>query len=510
MDENMIFELKPQFDYESECKSVELEIINPKNLVDARLDQIDNQIADLDISIDKLTNHADKLDYAVAVASGILTGFIDVIFVGKTDIDIHKIQEELEEKFHTVNDPAYKHKIIKDDENEGWVSSSQYHRLEDLAHHPTMFGLLAAIAARFFRIAVFSNSDGKTRIFLIDKHSNPDTYMDEMKDMCVAWSLATLAGVMVWMAQMAKNNEPLDENIPTPIKNMIRVVSTAPAIIDLMMSADTWVEHILSDVSTSAGVPGMFLSVLKEISMIPGINKTNLPEIVKDLYANKDFNVWAYAGVSLTAIKKQILPIIVNEVLVRGFYFVRHLIMEYKSNDGFENINWHNTIPFGNRTIERMMTIATGTFTAIDTIDAVIEGAISGAKAGPGFWAEFGRQVVLRLNFVGIGRFTIALGTDAFMGLRKGKKSRERMLLKAESLYLLEAKMYYGDQLMWSAVKDAGQSIDSLFEAMQKLSAQIAEDMKAAQGSIREIEDVDVTAIDAHNKRLTTEILDIL
>ena len=56
MDENMKIELKPQFDYESECKSVELEIINPKNLVDARLDEIDNQIADLDISIDKVEN----------------------------------------------------------------------------------------------------------------------------------------------------------------------------------------------------------------------------------------------------------------------------------------------------------------------------------------------------------------------------------------------------------------------------------------------------------------------
>ena len=118
--------------------------------------------------------------------------------------------------------------------------------------------------------------------------------------------------------------------------------------------------------------------------------------------------------------------------------------------------------------------------------------------------------MVLRLNFVGIGRFTIALGTDAFMGLRKGKKSRERMLLKAESLYLLEAKMYYGDQLMWTAVKDAGQSVDRLFEAMQKLTAQLTEDVKAAQGSIREIENVDVSTIDANNKGLTAELLDNL
>ena len=63
---------------------------------------------------------------------------------------------------------------------------------------------------------------------------------------------------------------------------------------------------------------------------------------------------------------------------------------------------------------------------------------------------------------------------------------------------------------MWTAVKDAGQSVDRLFEAMQKLTAQITEDMKAAQGSIREIENVDISAIDANNKGLTTEILDIL
>ena len=46
--------------------------------------------------------------------------------------------------------------------------------------------------------------------------------------------------------------------------------------------------------------------------------------------------------------------------------------------------------------------------------------------------------------------------------------------------------------------------------AMQKLSTQIAEAIKAAQGSIREIENVDVSAIDANNKGLTAEILDNL
>ena len=205
-------------------------------------------------------------------------------------------------------------------------------------------------------------------------------------------------------------------------------------------------------------------------------------------------------------LKKQMLPIVVNEILVRGFYFVRHLITEYKLNNNFENVNWRNTLPFGNRTIERMMTIASGTFTAIDALDALVEGAIS-SKAN---WAEFGRQVVLRLNFVGIGRFTIALGTDTVMGLRKGQKSRERMLLKAEALYLMEAKLYYGESLMWAAVEDANQTIDSLLEAMKRLSVWIEDDMNAIQGSVAEIERIDVSSLDQNNDGLSRELLDIL
>ena len=507
MDQNLRITLTSHGEDKSECQAVELEVINPTNEVDLRLAEIDCELSTLDGSIDTLTNHADKLDYVVAVASGVLTGLLDAILVGKTDIDIEKIQAELEEKFHTVNDPAYKHKIVKDSGKEGWISSSQYHRLEDLAHHPTMLGLLATIAARFFRIAVFSNSShGKTIIFVIDKHTNPDTYKDEMKDMCVAWSLAALSGVMVWMARMAQNNETIDDTVPAPIKNMIHAISVAPTIIDLMMSADIWAEHIMSDVSTSAGVPGIFLSILKEISMIPGISKTSLPQIVDELYANKNLNAWKYAGVAFEALKKQIVPIVVNEILVRGIYFVRHLITEYKLNNNFENINWRNTLPFGNRTVERMMTIASGTFTAVDTLDALVEGAIS-SKAN---WAEFGRQVVLRLNFVGVGRFTIALGTDTVMGLRKGQKSRERMLLKAEALYLMEAKLYYGESLMWAAVDDANQTIDSLLDAMKRLSVWIEDDMNAIQGSIAEIGRIDVSSLDQNNAGLSSELLDIL
>ena len=501
MDENMKIELKPQFDFESECKSVEVEIINPKNLVDARLDEIDNQIADLDISIDKLTNHADKLDYAVSVASGIIAGIIDILFVGK--FDLQEGRDWSSEKINDFVTTVAKKQGYEGDDLQGAIrhlekfgapSDSVYndfggglqHHLRDFAHHASPVGLVFSMLTQFTQKAYGTNTAGAFIVVPIDK--------------------TTFIG----------------DSVPTKIT----------------FGLVYWVLHMASDMAGSSGapgagtgIPGPILSIVKLLSSTPIFNnKDQVNELslkVSKLFngtllAERDANGKIIKGAEgkplihqmdlrgelgvMHQLAKQALPVIVNEAFVRGFYFINRLIDEVKDKQSLKEVDWDKTIPFGNRTIERMMTIATGTFTAIDTLDAVIEGAIN-SKAN---WAEFGRQVVLRLNFVGIGRFTIALGTDAFIGLRKGKKSRERMLLKAESLYLLEAKMYYGDQLMWTAVKDAGQSVDSLFEAMQKLSTQIAEDMKAAQGSIREIENVDVSAIEANNKGLTTEILDIL
>lgn len=542
MDENMKIELTPQFDYESECKSIELEILKPTNEVDARLDEIEGKIADLDISIDKLTNHADKLDYTVAVASGILTGFVDAIFVGtmdwNIDFDINSQRNETHKDFNKfIEDVAAKCGYTGEQRLKGSIGkledtfsvaqdnvwkgrgigvTAKSHHLDDLAHHPTLLGLISAVAVELFRVGIFQNKNGE--LFIVNIETS-------QKERIIKMLPAIISGLLLWTAEMAEKKyyDQMDEKIPKAIRELVKALSIAPLAIQVLRVSNNWVGHLISDVHGSKhsagegmGIPGIFISLLKEISMIPGVNLTPLPKIVGELYQTEKIDLRTEVMFVrealdtgkelLPQLKKQALPIVLNEVLVRSFYFVRHLATELKGKNAFSEVDWNKVIPIGNRTIERMMTIATGTFTAIDTLDAVIEGAIN-SKAN---WVEFGRQVVLRLNFVGIGRFTIALGTDAFMGLRKGKKSRERMLLKAESLYLLEAKMYYGDQLMWSAVKDAGQSVDSLFEAMQNLSTQITEDMKAAQGSIREIENIDISAIDANNKELTTEILDIL
>ena len=542
MDENMKFEFKPPVDCESECKSVEFEIIDPTNEVDMRMDEIYGEISDLDISIDKLTNHADKLDYTVAVASGILTGLVDAIFVGSMDWnidfdinsqrsethkDFNKIIEDVAAKCGYTGEQRLKGSIGKLEDafsvaqdnvwkGRGIGVTSESHHLDDLAHHPTLLGLISAVAVEIFRIGIFQNKNGELHIVNIE--TTP-------KEQIIKILPAIISGLLLWTAEMAEKKyyDKMDEKIPKAIRDIVQALSVAPLAIQVLRVSKNWVGHLISDMHGSKhsagegmGIPGIFISLLKEISMIPGVNLTSLPQIVGDLYQTEKIDlrtevmfireVIDTGKEILPQLKKQAFPIIINEVLIRSFYFVRHLATELKGKNIFSGVDWNKVIPLGNRTIERMMTIAVGTFNAIDSLDAVIEGAVNSKEN----WIEFGRQVVLRLNFVGIGRFTISLGTDAFMGLRKGKKSRERMLLKAEALYLLEAKMYYGDKLMWSAVKDADKSTHSLFEAMQSLSAGVAEDMKAARDSICEIENVDASEIDENNIGLTAELLDIL
>ena len=50
--------------------------------IDGRLKKIEKKISRYDETVDRLTNHADKVDYIVAASCGLLTGLIDAFFIG--------------------------------------------------------------------------------------------------------------------------------------------------------------------------------------------------------------------------------------------------------------------------------------------------------------------------------------------------------------------------------------------------------------------------------------------
>jgi hypothetical protein len=50
--------------------------------IQERLDESNEKLAKYDKTIDRLTNHADKVDYIVAASCGLLTGLVDAFFIG--------------------------------------------------------------------------------------------------------------------------------------------------------------------------------------------------------------------------------------------------------------------------------------------------------------------------------------------------------------------------------------------------------------------------------------------
>ncbi len=111
-------------------------------------------------------------------------------------------------------------------------------------------------------------------------------------------------------------------------------------------------------------------------------------------------------GYDVRFLAAQSVPVLLNEAITRLFYAVRRLFAYASStNPGDFSMQamWEACEPFSNSTVQRMLTVAHGTFCLLDTTDAAIRGVVTGA-------GTFNvREFMMRLNLVGAGRFAISL-----------------------------------------------------------------------------------------------------
>lgn len=492
--------------------------------IDVQIDKIQEEIDELNKEIDRLTNHADGFDYMIAVASGILTGVIDSFFVGEFNFDKAKAKSNQQ-----VNNAIMKYAKLKGYKGErlnGAISflegkypvkqdciwkgkgigvSAKNHHLADLAHHPTLLGLGAAIIVQFFQVGIFVNKDGEWNLESIEI---------EPKEMLKIWLPIIISGLLNWLVYIveAGYEEKMDEEVPEPIHRLVSLLASAPAVIEILKVVNNWVGHLFSDMGGSKntagggmGIPGLFISLLQEISSLPVLKDTSLPNIVNDLYVKNKIDMRSELAI-LNELGRQAIPVIIGEVLVRGFYFIRHLVKEIKEHEDIREVNWHNIIPFGNRTVERMMTISSGTFMTVDLADAAIHAAKNPSSVSV---PTFLTNMVLRVNFVGVGRFAIAVVTDIGMGIKKeSTKSRQRRMLSQvmclsntklfyktadllceyNDLFEREANMFSTEADMWVEVDKTQKSIDELYDEVEKVGKYYAKTIYEMDKSFDRIE----------------------
>ena len=396
--------------------------------------------------IERLTNQADGYDYAIAVSSGIIAGLIDSFFVGEWDFKNAKKQSNTAINNKIIDfakkDPRYiswcegvgktnrwkqrdpnrlasaveflEEKYVLPGDNdwkfEGSGISASSHHLDDFCHHPTLIGMICCIIVQFTGNAKYHTSTGE----VISVPVSVNEYGKFVSDKVFG---KVFAGIINWFfnaAQTLKNQKG----------------------------------HLMSDMAGSlsavkgkkggAGVPGTVMSTLKELSTLPCFKDSSFAENLRTAYqngigngnsqldlgifnnlfdgANSKFDMRTEIAVK-HELKRQSVPVIINEIIVRAFYFIRRFVEQMKITQSLMDIEWKKLLPMNNRTIVRMMTVASGTFCLVDLGDAAIRSGIESSGDMPVFFSKF----ILKVNFVGIGRFTVAVGADLYMEARKAR-----------------------------------------------------------------------------------------
>lgn len=442
------------------------------------IDALNNALYKVSSELERYTNQSDKFDYAFAVFIGIMAGAIDALFIGETiitsdDITLsHKrvdifIQEYakargldcsnlkdaiavLEKEFTVKQDSIWSiYKIGVSPKN---------HHLADLAHHPTPLGLASSIIVQFLRIGTFVNKNGEWHFCPVKTTA---------KDIVEILTPAVITGILNWLVFIAtkKYEQDSGEEFPPALRKLAHLLASAPMIVELAKCADNWFGHLVSDMGGSKntagggmGIPGVFISLLYEFASLPIMRNTGLPMLVNELYEKQKIDL-RHEIPLYKAAGKQAIPVAFNEIFVRIGYFVSHLATELAAHENdVAKVNWNNVIPFRNRTVDRMLTVAGMTFTIADTTDAAIHAAIESG----GNWVLFSGRFVTRFNYVGAGRAAIAI-------VREISNERKETQLIHEKMILSEAKA----AIFLNRLREFKEQLE------EKVSQYLAEDIEA-------------------------------
>lgn len=427
---------------------------------------LNNDLARINNELERYTCHARKEEYTLAIASGILAGVVDALYVGDTPLfgvntkearaTINKrvnqfIQQCAEQEGYTGNRLAgaiakmEEHKVAQDNVWKGQVVgiTAKNHHLADLAHHPTPAGFIAAIIVQFFRVGIFVNTEG-------DWHLLPvETTEQDILNVVVP---AVITGFLNWLVAIATNvyEEQTEQEIPETIKKLSRFAAKTPMIIDIAKCADNWFMHLVSDMGGSKatpgagmGIPGAFLSLLYEIAALPPLNSSGLLKYLNNLYTKDKIDL-RHELVAAEGLGKQAIPVMLNEILVRTSFLVLQFARAFNEGQSLTDINWGNVIPIDNRTVDRMMTVSTMTLTLADTADAAAHAVIESA----GNSVVFSQRFAARFNYVAAGRAAIAVVREAADDAKELQLLHEKRLLsEAKTVLSIEQLETYKAQL---------------------------------------------------------------
>ena len=415
-------------------------------------------------SIQILRPNCDKLDYALAASSGVLCGIMDIFLVGKpgesmvgdvTDKWIGNRTADFarlcgwDDKGDTSSAIRFlekKFKISYDQRGAGDAGSIVYdlnptnHHFKSLGHNPTLLGLFISI---------------------VDQFTNQSHFIS--------------GGELISLQNADGKFELRGNSVPAK----------------LFCGFVNWFGHLISDMSGSSGskgrgmgIPSPFWAWTNDIIAIK--RKLNIPVSQFDNTINELALSIYKEGYDIRFQTTQVIPVFINEIIVRLVYAIRRLVKYFVTTEKEErsaSAMWKACEPFSNHTVKRMLTVAHGTFCMMDLGDATIRAFITG---GGTFNAT---EFFLQLNIVGVGRFAISLYGEAKRAIVIRKAESEAQFARREMTivenYLSGLSLLselYNDKDLVDFVDDFKNS-DMYVQAFQK-SARLAELRKVPDNNI--------------------------
>ncbi len=429
--------------------------------------ELQNHLAETQEKLELYTSRADVFDYMLAVASGIISGYIDAKYIKRVDF----VKGDLENSIYKVIE------IALDDNKKKPRKSS----MEKMSKEANYTGLIYSVARELQRVGNFKEENGELHF---QKAAKEDGKTGELLGM------AGLVGIMNWLINMAEdekkskaeeakkqkkadkdaekkaqvNPEKQDKKkdddedtdpFPAALFELVHKLASNDKILNRIKEANENCEKKMSDLGAYNHKKGdkndmvdIFFKYTQDGFELPIMRDSFVLEQAKYLHEHKAVHKKLIDEIPLYGkLSNQMMPVIINELIVRTFYFIRNLVNELSNAKSIGDVNFRNVIPFNNRTIEQMIMISSMTFTFVDAADASRK-AVRGIADSKGNFIFGAFAFAASFNYVGYGRAMLSIAKEISNDRKELQLLKEkRILAENKSDKVVELANEYQKQL---------------------------------------------------------------
>lgn len=364
-----------------------------------------------------MVNSLDKWDVIVSVSSGAITAAIDVLWSSDISFaDAHKWGSDKVDEFviSVAKSKGYKGKDIagaikklEDDfPMDGDLLTNEFgsgpqHHLRDFSHHPTPVGLIFSLLMQFTGKGYGTKTTGEFVTYDVPGWK-PKNFCESVYSGTVAWLFHIISDIAG--SSGTRRMEREGTGLPGPLLSLLKEMSAIPGIRSIAGKTDAKSSPNMEENYQFS----VICSKLFNGTLLGEHDENGKPVLHKEL----KFDLRTELGIVNESVKsKQYITVILNEVIVAAFYSVRRFMNEIREKsienlEQLKSIDMKKCLPFRNEALDHMRMIASATFTSINLLSAGTKAAIKNKDNKAGFALDF----LQGINYCGI--FSVALSAN--------------------------------------------------------------------------------------------------